>query len=160
MSAQFIEGDNIMKTKMKRIVAVFSMAVMLVISAVPAMATEQLQNELNVNLVQEDSTRSASTLVTEFHSSKPMWKNTVVGYVQIDKDCDMVKWRVGTSTGVVILNLTNESTGEVRSITAAANNQEDSLAWVSPLPAGKWKISVAKINKTVIIGGVNLYFYT
>lgn len=154
-----IKGDLIMDIKRKAF-SVFIVVVMLMFSNLTVFATERIDYKNDLNLSQEIVVQSADRLVAEFHSANPITKNTTVGYVQIGEACDKVIWRIGTSSGLVILDFTNVSTGEVRPITAVANNQEDSLTWVSPLPAGKWKISVNKMNKNIIIGGVNLYFYT
>lgn len=161
-----------MRRHLKTIATFFTMAVMLVMSSVPAIASE-INSDAKTAIVTQQSTDDVTTVSNEdnimvtsalggqFHYTGRLSKNKVLGTVYINSACRTVKWTVGRtgSDGLVNLELTNTSTGEVRHISAQANNVLGSMTWVgSGIPKGNWQVKVVYVSGLWNYD-VDLYFY-
>ena len=148
----------------KMIVSVLMMAVMLVTFSVPVMAAERtMENSAVCTQISETVDRRlvAGVLIGEFHYTGRLTKGKDLGIVDVTQAAKTVKWTVGRtgSTGTVGLEITNVSTGEVRHLTAVADNKLGSMTWVTALPAGGWRVKVDYVS-SIWLYDVDLYFYT
>lgn len=160
-----------MRRHFKKIVTLFTMAIMLITSTVPAMAKEissadntvvSSQKAAENAVISEDELNTPYALNGEFHYTGRLSKNQILGTVSIRATSRTVKWTVGRtgSDGLVNLELTNVDTGEVRHISAQANNVLDSMTWVgSGIPSGNWQVKVIYVSSYWNYD-VDLYFYS
>ena len=155
----------------KAIAATMSMVVMLVTSGIPVMAAEQIPDTGDIivsdetiagtqNVVDEGTVQATSSYFQSFSYSGTLSQGKYLGSVYLSQSAATVNWNIGTtgSSGLVRFALTNQSTGELRQVTAVADNKLGSLTWVGSLPAGTYDVSIAYVSKSGI-KGLNLYFY-
>ena len=150
-----------MKKHFKSIAAAITMAGRMVTFCVPVMAAEQVPDVevSNQNVEDSEEVASARALVGEFHYTGRLTKNKVLGTVYIDKSSKTLQYTVGRtgSDGLVNLQLTNTSTGEVRSFSTVADNTLRTTGWVTPLSPGGWEVKVIFVESSSLYD-VDLYF--
>lgn len=155
---------------LKKIVTFLTMAGMLIVSSIPVMAAETTladSTKVTTQQVAKENIISGDMIATyslngEFHYTGRLSKNQILGTVSIRATSRTVKWTVGRtgSDGLVNLELTNVDTGEVRHISAQANNVLDSMTWVgSGIPSGNWQVKVVYVSSYWNYD-VDLYFYS
>ncbi len=130
-----------------KVALVSLLAVMLVCFSVPAFAAEPNCLDGNEAIKYSDMSavsRAATSLVAQYHYTGKLTQGKVLGTFKLPLGAKTVSWTVGrtNSSGRVIIRLTNMSTGEVRDISATANNELKSMTWTSKLPAGDYEVSV------------------
>ena len=135
----------------KSIVTTVMVAVMLITFCIPAMAAEPLTDKETVTTHVSNSianTDSAMAQVGWFEYTGSFSAGKNLGNVLISSPAKTVKWVVGSAGQDVLVNfkLTNVSTGEIRNLSTYANGVEDSLTWISSIPAGVWQLSVLYVS--------------
>lgn len=134
-----------MKKLFKSITTTIMAAVMLVTFCMPATAAELVADKESATQLTSNTDNTFSTMAQvgwfEYTGSFSAGKN--LGNVIISSPAKTVKWVVGSPGQDVLVNfrLTNISTGETRSLSTYANGEEDSMTWITSIPAGVWQVS-------------------
>lgn len=158
-----------MSKHLRAIATTMLLVAMLVTPGMQAMAAEQVSDTNNITVSDEtvettenvgDEVQMASDYFQDFTYSGTLSQGKSLGTVSLSQSARQVKWNIGKTggSGVVVFSLTNQVTGEVRSVTATADNKLDSLTWVGALPKGNYNVKITFVSKSGI-EGLNLYFY-
>lgn len=154
-----------MHNNLKTIASFILIAVMLFCIGVPAMAAEQYpakeETAVATETLENEVNLLAEAPVAEFHYTGRLSDGKVLGTVYVSKSCKTLTWtagRTGGNSGNVRFELVNQSTGDSRHISSAADNKLKSITYVTTLPPGTWEVTV-DWNSNNWLYDLDLYFY-